>query len=232
MAERGRTWSDEEIEALLEIWGEDAIQQQLTGTVHNNVTFKAIASALEEKGYERTYQQCREKIKALKKKYKEAVNRLRTSGVGVEFDDDLSQHEIYVNFKWFTQIHSVMGRRAVVKPPALLDTSNLTTSTSWQDSHTVHSNVSEAPSEDHTAGINEDQPATENTDEITATTDMPDFANTEDGSLTTAETSETTTIATGVPVTAIVASETTTDRTATSTDTTAQTTERGPKKKK
>ena len=75
--------------------------------MRNNVTFKAIASALEEKGYERTYQQCREKLKALKKKYKEAVDRLRTSGVGVESDDDLSQHEIYVNFKCFTQIHSL-----------------------------------------------------------------------------------------------------------------------------
>lgn len=40
MVERGRTWSDEEIEALLEIWGEDAIQQQLTGTVRNNVNSK------------------------------------------------------------------------------------------------------------------------------------------------------------------------------------------------
>ena len=67
-------WSDEEIKALLGIWGEESIQQQLLGAVCNVVPFRLIASKLESKGYTRTYQQRREKIKALKKKYKEAVD--------------------------------------------------------------------------------------------------------------------------------------------------------------
>ena len=98
MAERGRTWTDDEIKALLEIWGEETIQEQLKDAVRNVVVFRKIASALEAKGYSRTFQQCREKIKALKKKYKESVDRLRASGVGVDSDKDADESEIFVRF--------------------------------------------------------------------------------------------------------------------------------------
>ena len=110
-AERGRVWSDEEIAVLLSAWGEEAIQRQLLGAVCNTIPYKAIAEELRKKGYEHDFKQCREKIKALKKKYKEA--KLRASGVGIDSDDDLEEN-IYVNFKWFMDIHLVMGRQAVV----------------------------------------------------------------------------------------------------------------------
>ena len=109
----------------METWGEELIQRQLLGAVRNVVPFRLIASALKNKGYNRTYQQCREKIKALKKRYKDAVDRLRASGVGVDFNDDLEDAEIFVNFKYFAEIHHVLGRRAVVNPPVLLDMSDL-----------------------------------------------------------------------------------------------------------
>ena len=102
MAERGRTWTDKEIKALLDIWGEESIQRELLGAVRNVVPYRRIAEALRIKGYIRTFQQCREKIKALKKKYKETRDRLRASGVGVDSDDELDESEIFVNFKWFT----------------------------------------------------------------------------------------------------------------------------------
>ena len=127
MVERGRTWTDEEVKELLSIWGEDSIQRQLLGSVRNVIPFRKIAEELQRRtGLERTYQQCREKIKTLKKKYKDARGRLRRSGVGVDSDDDLEDYEIYVNFKWFAEIPCVMGRRAVVTPPVLLDTSSMT----------------------------------------------------------------------------------------------------------
>ena len=127
MAERGRTWTDDKVKELLSIWGEDSIQRQLLGSVRNVIPFRKIAEELQRRtGLERTYQQCREKIKTLKKKYKDALDRLRRSDVGVDSEDDLEDYEIYVNFKWFAEIHCVMGRRAVVTPPVLLDTSSVT----------------------------------------------------------------------------------------------------------
>ena len=54
---------------------------------------------------------------------KEAADSLRRSGLGIESDDDLDGHEIFVSFKWFEALHAVMRTPAVVSPPALLDTS-------------------------------------------------------------------------------------------------------------
>ena len=123
MAERGRNWTDEEISALLAIWSEDRIQRQLLGTIRNATVFRTISNKMQERGHVRDPKQCREKIKALKKKYKEAADSLHRSGVGIESDDDLDDHEIFVGFKWFEALHAVMRTRAVVSPPALLDTS-------------------------------------------------------------------------------------------------------------
>ena len=67
MAERGRTWSEPEIAALLAKWAEAGIQRQLLGAVRNVHPYREIANELRRQGYERDYKQCREKIKALKK---------------------------------------------------------------------------------------------------------------------------------------------------------------------
>ena len=121
MATRGRVWSDDEVAALLACWSEDSIQRQLLGAVRNTVPYKAIAKELSRQGFSRDFKQCREKIKALKKRYKEVVDAQRRSGAGVESDDD--DLEDVPGFRWFAEIHSVMRTRAVVSPPALLDTS-------------------------------------------------------------------------------------------------------------
>ena len=155
-AERGRVWSDEEIDVLLSAWGEEAIQRQLLGAVRNTIPYKAIAEELRKKGYERDFKHCREKIKVLKKKYKEAIDKLRASGVGVDSDDDLEEENIYVNFKWFMDIHQVMGRRAVVSPTALLDTTHRSNSPSILEVTTIEdSQVTLAP--DETAAIEDSQ---------------------------------------------------------------------------
>ena len=63
-------------------------------------------------------------MKGLKKKYKETVDSLRCSGVGVESDEDVDDLDLTVSFKWFVEIHGILGRRAVVSPPLLIDSSN------------------------------------------------------------------------------------------------------------
>ena len=74
MAERGRIWSDDEISALLAAWSEDSIQSQLLGSVRNVVPYRAISEELRRQGFVRDFKQCREKIKQLKKKYKETTS--------------------------------------------------------------------------------------------------------------------------------------------------------------
>ena len=77
MAERGRTWSDREIVLLLQVWRERSIQAQLLGAFRNEVPYQKIAEELQKAGFERTYKQCRDKVKALK-------NATKTSSTGCE----------------------------------------------------------------------------------------------------------------------------------------------------
>ena len=44
---------------------------------------------------------------------------------GIESEDDLDDHEVFMNFKLFNNIYSVLGRLGVVNPPSLLNTSIL-----------------------------------------------------------------------------------------------------------
>ena len=71
--------------------------------------------ALQRQGYDHNFKQCCEK--GLKKKYKETVDSLRHSGVGVESDKDVDDLDLKVSFKWFAEIYGILGRRAVVSPP-------------------------------------------------------------------------------------------------------------------
>ena len=115
---------------MLEIWGEQTIQRQLKDAIRNIVVFRKIASALEAKHLPAVQGE----NQGAEKKYKESVDRLRASGVGVDFDKDADESEIFVRFKWFADIHKVLGRRAVINPPLLLESSNLVTGNSDRQS--------------------------------------------------------------------------------------------------
>ena len=66
----GFSWSNEEVKALIAIWGEDKVQDELDGAVRNKVVFATISRKMKYLGYDRDWQQCRVKIKNLKKNYR------------------------------------------------------------------------------------------------------------------------------------------------------------------
>ena len=63
-------WTVQESRSLLRIWGDADVQSKLDGVVRNRTIYKQIARELEALGYERTWQQCRMKIKHLVKRYR------------------------------------------------------------------------------------------------------------------------------------------------------------------
>ena len=75
---------------------------------------------MEKAGYNRSFTQCREKIKTVKKRYNPIADRQRKSAVGVELDEDLSVSD----FKWFEDFYCVMKGRAVVSSVHLPDSTN------------------------------------------------------------------------------------------------------------
>ena len=66
----GAGWTDESIRALLSIWGEQTIQEQLNGVKRNKYIYDRISSELSDVGYEFTMQQCRTKVKHLIQSYR------------------------------------------------------------------------------------------------------------------------------------------------------------------
>ena len=50
MASRGIAWSNKEVKALIAIWSDDKIQEQLDGTVRNKAVFEKIAGKMVEMG--------------------------------------------------------------------------------------------------------------------------------------------------------------------------------------
>ena len=85
MVTRRKTSSDDEVQVMLVICGD--VQKQLKGTARNLHVFDKIVMELASKGYKRDEKQCWEKLKQLKKKYKEVVHSLRRSGAGVDSDN-------------------------------------------------------------------------------------------------------------------------------------------------
>uniref|UniRef100_A0ABM5FGF5 Myb/SANT-like DNA-binding domain-containing protein n=1 Tax=Pogona vitticeps TaxID=103695 RepID=A0ABM5FGF5_9SAUR len=67
---RGTNWSYGEVLDLLDIWGEQRIQQVLQSSHRNMDTFQVIANEMAKRGHERTAQECRTKTKTLRRDYK------------------------------------------------------------------------------------------------------------------------------------------------------------------
>lgn len=73
----GTTWSKEETLKLIDVWGQETIQKQLQECKRNQGVYEVVAQEMREDGYDRTYQQCRDKIKKLRAKYKKREGQTR-----------------------------------------------------------------------------------------------------------------------------------------------------------
>ena len=104
---RGTTWADKEVKALLTIWGDTKIQEELDGAVRNKVVFERIAKKLQEQGYEHDWKQCRAKVKNLKTKYREIKDKT-----------DRGRKSC----KLYKELDRILGHRPASVPSALLDT--------------------------------------------------------------------------------------------------------------
>ena len=52
----------QEMLKLIDVWGDDTIQAHLQDCTRNQIIFERVARELNEAGYDRTFQQCRDKI--------------------------------------------------------------------------------------------------------------------------------------------------------------------------
>ena len=79
----GATWSKDEILKLIDVWGQENIQTQLEDSKRNQTVYEKIAKELQEAGYNRTYSQCRDKIKKTEENIEKLKIRRRRQGKGI-----------------------------------------------------------------------------------------------------------------------------------------------------
>ena len=115
---RGCAWSEDEIKALLAVWGESNVQEELDGAVRNKTVFVNISKKMSELGHERDWQQCRVKIKNLKKSYRDVKDHNGETGRGRK------------TCKFFKELDAILGHRPASVPAVLLDTGAAGESTS------------------------------------------------------------------------------------------------------
>ena len=108
---RGTIWTDREIKALIALWGEGNVQDELDGAVRNKVVNEKIAQKLQEHGYHRDWKQCRDKIKNLKTKYKEIKDNNGETGRGRK------------SCKFFDEMDRILGHRPTSVPHVLFESS-------------------------------------------------------------------------------------------------------------
>ncbi|XP_067654466.1 uncharacterized protein [Haliotis asinina] len=78
---RGYAWTDDETKCLLSIWGDMHIQSQLDSpSKADTAVYSKVSKAMNELGFEKTAPQCKERMKTLKKAYRQCRDSLKRSG--------------------------------------------------------------------------------------------------------------------------------------------------------
>ncbi|XP_071063207.1 uncharacterized protein [Pseudochaenichthys georgianus] len=60
-------WSTEEVTTFLHLIGDDKIQRELDGTTRNVKVFQDVSAQMSERGFSRTFLQCREQLKKMRR---------------------------------------------------------------------------------------------------------------------------------------------------------------------
>ena len=113
----GAIWTKEETLKLIEVWGQETIQEQLQSCKRNQSIFVAVAREMREAGYDQTHQQCRDKIKKLKEEYRKEKDKQGKTG---------KQPSIW---EFFDVIDAILGTKPSTRPPVVIDTSETTENT-------------------------------------------------------------------------------------------------------
>jgi hypothetical protein len=101
-------FTDEETKA---IWSEEEVYQQLRKPGMKRPVWEKIAKEMKKQGYNRTADQCKERIRALEKKYKKIKEDMNETGKGNNSD----------SFPYFDAPDEILGTNPSVSPSFLID---------------------------------------------------------------------------------------------------------------
>ena len=110
-ARKMAAWTDNETFKLIEIWGDETIQEQLEGCKRNKDVYEKISKFMFEAGYDRTGTQCREKIKKLKVDYRKVKDKNKQTGNNQK------------DTKFYNALNEILDNKPTTQPPILIDSS-------------------------------------------------------------------------------------------------------------
>ncbi|XP_054841816.1 uncharacterized protein LOC129333901 [Eublepharis macularius] len=110
---RTATWREREIIDLLDLWGEDKIQEALRRSHRNIDCFRKIANQMAARGHKRSALECRNKTKSMRLEYKRVIAHNGTSG------------NAPTTCAYFRELHSILRGDASVKPKRIARSLNL-----------------------------------------------------------------------------------------------------------
>ena len=107
----GKRWPDDEIKALVHIWRDPHVQQQIRNSgTKKKVIYDAISAELHNCGFPaRLEKEIKNKIKILKKQYKQAHSQLQRSGAGTD---------VLKICPLFYELATILGDKPDINPPA------------------------------------------------------------------------------------------------------------------
>ncbi|KAL0962925.1 hypothetical protein UPYG_G00347210 [Umbra pygmaea] len=94
------SWSDPETLALIDIWGEDDVQKVLRGLVHNGHVYNDISEKMHDRGFSRSPEQCRWKVKFLRNNFRQCYDRKKHGRQGLQY-------------KFYNELEEILGQEAV-----------------------------------------------------------------------------------------------------------------------
>lgn len=108
------SWSKPETFKLIEIWSNEAIQEQLEGCTRNKHVYEKISKKMDEEGYQRKFEQCREKIKKLKQEYKKIKDKVNKTG-------EEGKKKLIAGWDYYESLDAILGHRPSTEPAVVID---------------------------------------------------------------------------------------------------------------
>lgn len=97
-AQQSLPWGNAEVMTFLSLVAEDGIQRELNRVVRNERVFQQLSNAMAARGFPRSSNQCRVKLKKLRCEYR--ANKNHASGTDRR------------TWKWFTEMEAIYGETA------------------------------------------------------------------------------------------------------------------------
>ena len=129
------TWTEPETLKLIELWSKDNVQSQFEGCKRNRAVFESVSRRMTDAGFERTANQCREKIMKLRVEYKKVKDNNNQTGNNRK------------TCKFYEKLDNVLGSKPATRPPIVID--------SFESSSGNNSCDSQKSDDDESASNNE-----------------------------------------------------------------------------